>query len=178
MEIIYEKVDYFTDFVNHSNFYAEKMHYTIVEEENWNLLVDSVEFDFSNSHNQLILKEQSVIKYKTVSTFQKTLDDYLKEKKQKRYIKNISEKAAKNFLYLIPTIENFMPNINIDADTGYVNITFTTYDNGVLSALVTDKSEIHYSRVSKDKKIYKISGVVKIKDTRDFNNFTKVLRML
>lgn len=161
-------------------FYSQDMKslHILSEEEYWNNKIDSVKFDFLAKTELIHLQNKQDINYNTFLKFQEAIDDYIKDKKIHNYIKEISKESAKNFLYLIPTIDSYSPNITIDADTGCVNITFTTNDNGLLSALITAKSEIHYSRVSRDMKIYKISGIAKIKDTRDFHNFSKILRML
>ncbi len=161
-------------------FYSEDMQssYLQSEEEYWMKTVDSVKFDFLTNKKSLSLQKELNIYYKTFLRFQEAIDSYMEDKDDHKHISDISIKSAKNFLYLLPTIDSYLPNINIDADTGYVNITFTTNDNGVLSALVTGKAEIHYSRISKGVKIFKISGVAKIKDSRDFNKFAKVLEML
>lgn len=162
------------------SFYSQDMKslYTLSEEDYWNTKIDSVKFNFLANKEVIHLQNKLDIKYKTFLKFQEAIDSYIEDKVRHEYIKEISEKSAKNFLYLIPTIDSYSPNITIDADTGYINITFATNDNGILSALITSKSEIHYSRVSRDMKIYKISGVAKIKDSRDLHNFSKILRML
>lgn len=169
-----------TDTVNKHSFYSEKMHYVydMSTDENWNLLVDSIEFNLELELNKSLTLIEEKFDFKTFVKFEEAVKSYLKEKTNNKNMKAISIKSLKNFLYLLPIFEKYLPSISIDADTGYVNSTFTTRDNGLFTALTTAKSEIHYSRVSKGVKIYKFSGVAKIKDTRDFKHFEKVLEML
>ena len=171
---------YLTDIYRRHEFYSEDMQLIsrIDKEEYWMEKVDRVQFDFVYNSLETSIEKYFDINYTTLTKFQSIIKEYLNDKSTKTNMKNISKKSAKNFLYLIPTIEEYSPNINIDADTGYVNITFVTKDYGLLSALITEKSEIHYSRVSRGVKIYKISGVAKIKDSRDFKHFSKILGML
>lgn len=151
---------------------------THTDEESWNILVDSIEFELSfEQNNQLSLIEDQ-FDYETLKNFEKAVKNYIEEKKEKKYMKDISSKSLKNFLYLLPVFEKYLPSISIDADTGYVNSTFITRDKGMFTALVTQKGDIHYSRVSRGMKIYKFSGVAKIKDSRDYKHFAKVLEML
>ena len=84
----------------------------------------------------------------------------------------------KNFLYLLPVVDKYSPSLAIDSDTGFVDSTFFTRDNGIFTALVTDTGEIHYSRVSKGVKIYKFFCVENINDSIDFKYFSNVLEML
>lgn len=165
---------YLTDdhFYNINSFIVES------DEESWNTLVDSIRFDLEQDLYNELSTVESQINYKTFKRFEDAVNGYIKEKKQKNYMKNISLRALKNFLYLMPIIDRYSPSVSIDADTGYVNSTFNTRDRGVFTALITEKKEIHYSRVSKGVKIYKFTGVAKIKDSRDFKHFEKVLEML
>lgn len=164
------------------NFYSEEItiDYELEKEYKWNKLVDSITFDFKIDNSIPILQEfpEKGFDYKTLKIFQSAVNLYLEEKKEKDYLKEISIKSLKNFLYLLPLFEKYEPSLNIDSDTGCINTTFMTKDNGLLTALTNDKGEICFSRVSEGIKIYKISGVAKIKDTRDFKYFEKVLRML
>lgn len=164
------------------NFYSEeiKIDYELEREHEWNKLVNSMTFDFKTTSSELALEEvlEKDFNYKTLKIFQDAIKLYLEEKKEKDYLKEISIKSLKNFLYLLPLFEKYEPSLNVDSDTGCINTTFMTRDNGLLTALTNDKGEIYFSRVSEGIKIYKISGVAKIKDIRDFKYFEKVLRML
>ena len=110
------------------NFYSEDMQYSYLpsREESWMKTVDSVEFDFFINKKSPILQKELNIYYKTFLRFQEAIDNYMKDKDDYKHINDISIKSAKNFLYLLPTIDSYLPNVNIDADTGYINITFTT----------------------------------------------------
>lgn len=169
----------------YSDFYSEKINidYRLEKIAEWYNVVDSIEFkiDMSNStcpFNEIERTLEKKFNYKTLKIFEKAVNIYLEEKKTNSFFKEISINALKNFLYILPTIEKYSPVLSIESDTGYINSTFITEDYGILRALSTDKGEIHFSRVSEDIRIYKISGVFKIKDSRDFKNFEKVLRML
>ena len=171
---IMEEKKYFTD----SRF--ERNNYNILpsEEEIWNKIVDSISFDFNLETKKSIVSKGETIDYKTIYKFENAIYDYLKEKQEKNYLKDISKEALKNFLYLLPVVDKYSPSLAIDSDTGFVDSTFFTRDNGIFTSMVTETGEIHYSRVSKGVKIYKFSSVAKIKDSRDFKHFSKVLEML
>jgi len=176
-----QRIKSLTDTANKHSFYSEKMHYVYdisTDEELWNSLVDDMKFDFEQDFNNTLSIIENKIHYKTFKRFEETVNSYLEEQTTNKNMKTISTKSLKNFLYLLPILERYLPSISIDADTGYVNSTFNTRDKGVFTALVTQRGEIHYSRVSKGVKIYKFSGVAKIKDSRDFKHFAKVLEML
>jgi len=160
------------------HFYSQQLDFKEEEDEIWYKIIDSMQLNFSNNTQEVTLESKLMNSYETVISFESAVSNYLNEKAERDYLKDISEESVKNFLYLLPTIDQYLPNINIDADTGYINSVFNTKDNGILNAIITGKGEIHYSRVSKGVKIYKISGVVKIKDSRDFHHFSKVLEML
>lgn len=178
------KENYLSNLYN-SNFYSEKMNinYEIEIASKWYKIIDSMEFKFDKDNSICFIEKvekclEKDFSYKTLKIFEVAVNTYLEEKKTNNFFKEISANALKNFLYILPTIEKYSPILNIESDTGYINSTFTTKEHGILRALSTDKGEIHFSRVSEDIRIYKISGVFKIKDSRDFRNFEKVLRML
>ncbi len=169
-----EKARFLTD-----SHFENSIGYTVSQEEIWNRIVDSMTFEFDLQTRKSILVNDILLdSYKTISKFEKAIYEYLEEKNEKEYLKDISKSALKNFLYLLPVFDRYSPNIAIDSDTGFIDSTFNTRDNGLFTALVTENGEIHYSRVSKGIKIYKFSGIAKIKDSRDFKHFAKVLEML
>lgn len=169
-----EKASFLTD-----SHFENSIGYKVSQEEIWNKIVDSMTFEFDLKARKSIISSHNLLdSYKTISKFEKAIYEYLEEKSEKKHLKDISKVALKNFLYLLPIFEIHSPDIAIDSDTGFVDTTFNTRDNGLFTALVTESGEIHYSRVSKGVKIYKFSGVAKIKDSRDFKHFAKVLEML
>lgn len=92
-------------------------------------------------------------------------------------VKKLSEASALNFLFLVPVLFKYKLQIAVDADTGYLTTTLHAAD-GVLTALITDKSEIHFSLVGQGARIFKISGTAKIKDNQDLTKFNRILMML
>lgn len=165
------------DFLTSSRF-KSGLNYTVSQEEIWNKFVDSMTFDFDLKTKKSLVSKDKILNYTTFLKFEKAVYEYLEDKNEKKYLKDISKSALKNFLYLLPVFDRYSPNIAIDSDTGFIDSTFNTRDNGLFTALVTENGEIHYSRVSKGIKIYKFSGIAKIKDSRDFKHFAKVLEML
>lgn len=130
--------------------------------------------------NILKLIKSNISTFAVLTKIENAINEYNEEQKHGKNIKNFSYKSLKNFLYLVPMIEehNNILGLSIDADTGFVDMMFNTKDHGLLTSLVTGNGEIHFSRVSRGEKIVKISGVVKIKDNHDFSYFSKVLKML
>lgn len=165
-------------FLTDDKSFDKNVSHTALYEESWNNFVDSVTFDFDIETKNSIIEKKEVLNYSTYVKFEKAIYEYLEEKREKKYLKDISKPALKNFLYLLPVVERYSPSIAIDSDTGFIDTIFNTKDNGIFTALITKNGEIHYSRVSKGVKIYKFSGVAKIKDSRDFKHFSKVLEML
>ncbi len=179
-----EQNNFTNNAIFYSSFYSEKINidYEIDRVSEWYKTIDTIKFNIEeHSICSFIEIEKNLEKnfgYNTLKIFEEAVNIYLEEKKTNSFFQEISYKALKNFLYLIPTIEKYSPRLNIESDTGYINSTFNTKDYGILRALSTDKGEIHFSRVSEDIRIYKISGVFKTKDTRDLRNIEKILRML
>ncbi len=110
--------------------------------------------------------------------FDKAIATYIETLKEVKHIKKISNTSAKHFLYLVPTISKYDPSISIDADTGYFNLTFKSKDHGIMTVLITERGDIHYSLAERGRKLVKFSGTAKIKDPHDFAKFNKVLSML
>lgn len=148
----------------------------------WCDFVDGLSIDFSANHNESLAVLESnapLISYKkTLSDFMSAVLIYKKQQEEYEAISNISLQSAKNFLYLIPVISGYNPIVSIDADTGCFTTTFPSQGNDILSALVTGNGEIHFSLVGQGVRIFKISGTAKIKNSRDFSRFNKVLLML
>lgn len=175
-----------TNDIFYHSFYSENIstnyEYEIDKVSEWYKTIDTIDFDMKTSSICTFTQVEKALEksfgYKTLKIFEEAVNIYLEEKRENSFFQEISTKALKNFLYLIPTIEKYSPRLNIESDTGYINSTFITRDDGILKALSTDKGEIHFSRVSEDMRIYKISGVFKTKDVRDLKHIEKILRML
>ncbi|MCK9162669.1 MAG: hypothetical protein RBQ81_01385 [Arcobacteraceae bacterium] len=177
MYIKYETVET-ARFLTDDKRFEKSINHTVSYEEIWNNFVDDITFEFDLKTRKPLMPKDKTLNYTTFHKFEKAVYEYLEEKNEKKYLKDISKIALKNFLYLLPVFDRYSPSIAIDSDTGFIDTTFSTRDNGLFTALVTENGEIHYSRVSKGVKIYKFSGVAKIKDSRDFKHFSKVLEML
>lgn len=175
------------EYLTNNNFYNIS-NSALIKEEMWNNIIDTVQFQFETVNSVITIENKTVqffhlegmeyFHYSTLKKFEDAIKEYLKEKEEKTYLKDISKDSLKYFLYLLPIFDKYNPSITIDSDTGYINSTFNTRDKGIFTALTTEKMEIHYSRVSKDTKIYKFSGIAKIKHNRDLKHFAKVLEML
>lgn len=148
--------------------------------DDWCLFVDGIKFDFNKdiakdlpSEHCKFAKEVDLINEMCI-----TVREYISESEGFKEKIEFSIDSARNYLYLIPALSRYSYNFNIDADTGFVNLGFSSRGNEMLTALVSNRGEIHYSLVARGRKLVKISGTAKIRDKRDFINFKKVLRML
>lgn len=114
----------------------------------------------------------------TCSVFLEAINNYRHEFEGISNARKISSKSAKNFLYLIPILNRYHPQISVDADTGYLSVTLSGSGANLLSALVTDKGDVHFSLVESGKRIFKLSGVAKVKDSYDYNKVRKIFELL
>lgn len=150
----------------------------------WLDYVSQLTIDFSQSQEEscftALLEKQYGIKdwMDSCNKFDNAISAYIKVFDESRNFKIISDTSAKNFLYLIPTISAYSHCVSIDADTGYFNLTFKSKDSGLMTVLITDRGDLHYSLAERGKKLVKISGTANIKDAHDFAKFNKVLAML
>jgi hypothetical protein len=129
---------------------------------------------------QVIVKELSLfVNYSNLlKKLEYTIGIYL-EKNINVELNKITNESIKNFIYILPYISKYKDVlVNIELESGFINCYFNTKDNGLLSILITDKGNIHFSRVSEDINIYKISGMLKVKNKMDLKHLEKVLRML
>lgn len=152
------------------------------DQDLWNNWIANLKIDLTvkNIENELLL-EESIFEVDIKLVFEKLnllIRDYEKERALCSALHEISSNSLKNYLYLYPHIENYHSNLNIDSDTGFLNIGFSGKQSELLNALVTDTGEIHYSLVGRSKRIFKITGVTKIRDIEDFKQFKRVIRML
>lgn len=167
------------------NFYKSSESENKEPRNGWLNYVSSINVDFSENSlgYKSDLEEINKILYKknwngSIKKFDDAINAYINASKSNRNLKIISSASAKNFLYLIPTISTYSHHIAIDADTGYFNLTFRSKDNGIMTVLITERGELHYSLAEIGMKIVKISGTAKIKDPHDFSKFNKILSML
>jgi hypothetical protein len=152
--------------------------------DNWCDHVNKISIDFSNkfdaSTEALALEESGNFESwgKTISEFMDAIRCYKDLENEISHIHSISAISAKHFLLLIPLLDAHNPRIYIDSNNGCFNVDMTTPDNGILSTQVGENGHIHYSYVSQNRKIFKITGTAKFKDQKDYIKFEKVLRML
>lgn len=156
-----------------------------IQQQEWHDHIKKLEIDFSAEVNNLTKLDLNhkcfngdSLLNEMISIVNNVICDYKKDMEEHTNIKPISPNSIRNFLYLARVLHKYKLSASIDADTGFLNAGFVAKDTSFLNVLITDKSEIHYSLVSRGKKIFKISGVVKIKDTMDFKEFNRVMRML
>ncbi|MBW9090820.1 hypothetical protein JNB91_23700 [Rhizobium wenxiniae] len=171
-----------------SYFYGERSRYAYVKNSrridaaSWCALVDGLDIDFSFQSqflDHLEPNESAFSEYSDlVSRLISAIRDYIEHKAEVASALPVSEAAARNYFYLIPVLFRRAHEITIDADTGFVSVALLCSDDSVMTALITGRGDIHYSYVGRGTKIVKISGVAKIKHSRDFGRFERVLRML
>lgn len=113
-----------------------------------------------------------------LSEFMMAVQEHKENQSEFKQTHSISIESARRFLFLVPILATYRPRVYIDASNGCFNVDMTTRDNGILSTQISDNGQIHYSYVSQNKKIFKITGTAKFKDSRDFIKFNKILQMI
>lgn len=113
-----------------------------------------------------------------LNEFMGAIKEHKEQKNEIKHMHSISMESAKRFLFLVPVLASHGPRVYIDASNGCFNVDFIGRENGILSTQISDNGQIHYSYVSENKKIFKITGTAKFKDSRDFIKFNKILKML
>lgn len=106
------------------------------------------------------------------------ISEYAELLHESKCAKPLLPNSIKYILHLIPVFSNHKPSVSIDADTGYFTAMFNSTAQGLMTVLVTNKGELHFSLAERGKKLVKISGTAKIKDPHDLKKFSKVLSML
>ncbi|MBS1169991.1 MAG: hypothetical protein H6R01_909 [Burkholderiaceae bacterium] len=106
--------------------------------------------------------------------------DYLAQKNEliEESLSEISSESARRFLFLAPLLADRKFHVYINSTNGCVNVDFGTRDNGVLTTLISDNGQVHYSYVAQNHRIYKLTGTAKFKNSKDFIKFNKILQML
>lgn len=146
----------------------------------WCSFVDRVTFDFSSNLKMnltLLDDELNPNNQKLIRTFCEAIAEYLDDRQFENKLA-VSVEAARNYLYLLPTLGNHLHRVSIDADTGFINVGFKSRHKETLTVLVTSGAEVHYSLIGRRNQLVKISGTAKIRDKHDYFVFEKVLRML
>jgi hypothetical protein len=152
--------------------------------DTWCKHVNSISIDlqkeFDPSTEVLELQKFTHFNYwrRALSEFMEAIREHKEQQNEFKHTHAISIESAKRYLLLVPVLANHRPRVYIDASNGCFNVDLTTRDNGILSTQISDNGQIHYSYVSQNKKIFKITGTAKFKDSRDFIKFNKVLQML
>ena len=147
----------------------------------WCSFVDQIRFDLQGEYllNAVIAGDEiSTNANRIIRNFCSAVFEYRSDMQAIEHKNEISADSVRNYFYLIPAFGRHSHHVSIDADTGFVNIGFSSRKKELLTALVTSKGEVHYSFVGRGRKLVKISGTAKIKDKRDFISFKKILRML
>lgn len=150
----------------------------------WCEHVNSISIDFKDEFNpstealELQYPTHSNNWKKVLSEFMIAIREHKEQQNELRHIHAISTESAKRFLLLVPILAVHRPRVYIDASNGCFNVDFVARDNGILSTQISANGQIHYSYVSQNKKIFKISGTAKFKDFKDFIKFNKILQML
>jgi hypothetical protein len=156
------------------------------EFDKWCSHVDSIEIDFQKEFSSSIiaLKSRKNDRFNywndVLSDFIEAIKEYTEQKNELKetYHSRISEESARHFLFLAPLLVDHEFHIYIDSSNGCFNVDFCTRDNGLLTTLISENGHVHYSYVAQNKKIFKITGTAKFKDSKDFIKFNKVLQML
>lgn len=156
------------------------------EFDKWCNHVDSIEIDFQKEYCSSIVALTSCegVRFEYWENVLWDFTDAVKEYTEQRndlkeaYHSKISEESARRFLFLAPLLVDHKFHIYIDSSNGCVNVDFCTRDNGLLSTFISENGHVHYSYVAQNKKIFKITGTAKFKNSKDFIKFNKVLQML
>lgn len=112
-----------------------------------------------------------------IHEFMEAIREHKELQKTADHIPKISNESAKQFLLLVPIVAGLQTRVYVDSMNGCLNMDVSNQDKGLLSTQISENGHIHYSFVSKNRKIYKITGTAKFKDQKDFINFSKVLQM-
>lgn len=112
-----------------------------------------------------------------VDEFMEAIKEHKELQKTVDHMPQISNESAKRFLLLVPMVAGLQTRVYVDSTNGCLNMDVSNQDKGLLSTQISENGYIHYSFVSKNRKIYKITGTAKFKDPKDFINFSKVLQM-
>ncbi|MEW9524035.1 hypothetical protein MRBLRH8O_001854 [Agrobacterium radiobacter] len=147
----------------------------------WCAFVDTLDMDFGAGNSfpsEQTQNDAAFAQYsKLVEKLTNAIQEYIQHASEAHRM-DVSAESTRNYFYLLPLLHRKKHEVSIDADTGFITVAFFSPDNSLMSALLTGKGDIHYSYVARGVKIVKISGVAKIKNSRDFGHFARVLRML
>ncbi len=180
----HRKSEFFNRATSLSQTYLSVGHFGSVDFDDWCSHIDSITInldeEFNPSIEALKLCEITQFDYwkNVLSEFMEAIKEYGEHQKECTQTSRISTESAKRFLFLVPMLAAHKPRIYIDGNNGCFNVDIATRDNGILSTQISDNGHVHYSYVAQNKKIFKISGTAKFKDSRDFIKFNKVLQML
>jgi hypothetical protein len=115
---------------------------------------------------------------KLLSDFQEALWEYLEFQKSTDGVPTPSEPSVRSFLFLIPSLALFDPDISIDSANGCVNLSIHRGKFGVLTSLIGSDGRVYYSFAGRSERIFKITGTAKFKTARDHMQFSRVLNLL
>jgi len=152
--------------------------------DDWFKKIESVTIDFKENFDPSIAilglcDDKSFDLWQPLlNEFMGAIEEYKDQTNECAGISHISEESARRFLFLVPVFAAHRLKIYIDSSNGCFNVDISTRDNGVLTTQISESGQVYYSYVAKNKRIYKITGVAKFKDARDFLKFNKVLQML
>lgn len=170
--------------VEFSKIYSNKGHSEDSHFNQWWIYVDSISIDIQKHYNPSL----EVFEFcnsprfehlkPLVDEFMSAVHEHFEQRKDYELISDISNESAKFFLFLVPLFATHKPKVYIDSTNGCVNVDLPTRDNGILSTQISSNGQVHYSLAARNRKIFKISGTAKFKDTKDLIKFNKVLQML
>jgi len=156
------------------------------EFEKWCDFVETINIDFKQEHsspNDILNLFKGVSlphSRRVIKEFLGAARDYLAQKNEliEESLSEISSESARRFLFLAPLLADRKFHVYINSTNGCVNVDFGTRDNGVLTTLISDNGQVHYSYVAQNHRIYKLTGTAKFKNSKDFIKFNKILQML
>lgn len=178
------KLEFFSSEKKLSQIYTSSEYPSSNDFDDWCSHVDAIVIDFQKDFNPSIeaLKLCKITQFdywkSILSEFMEAIKDYTEQQKEFTQTSCISIESAKRFLFLVPVFAAHKPRVYIDASNGCFNVDMPTRDNGILSTQISENGQIHYSYVAQNKKIFKITGTAKFRDSKDFIKFNKVLQML
>lgn len=152
--------------------------------DDWCNHVNSISIDFENEFDSsigaLIPRHFARLGHleEILTGFMNAIKEHKEQQTESPHTHVISKESARRYLLLVPVLASHRPRVHIDASNGCFNVDLIARDNGVLSTQISDNGKIYYSYVSQNKKIFKITGTAKFRDSRDFIKFNKILSML
>ena len=113
-----------------------------------------------------------------ISHLQQAVTNYLEFKSNYDDAPPPSEGSAKSFLFLVPALAPYEPDISIDSTNGCINLSIHSRKSGILTSQISPEGKVYYSFAGRGDRVFKITGTAKFKTARDHLQFRRVLNLL